>query len=730
MATIITSRTRTVAQSPVSGQKQTGISDPNAFGANVGRATQGLGQSIDQTGDMIQRVTVKGLDDVNRARALDLQTQMENELNDFLYNPKQGLLTKKGRDGLYAPEEMDTKLREIKSKYLDIQGEASQTSSLLEKSYSSISKSYKEIAQRHAFNQSLVYAQDAIDSRISLNRDEAALNYLNEDTFKNKLEDNYTALEEKARLLGWSKDHLDLAKKQEKSALRAAQIASMINTDKPYNAILAKKEFEKARKSGELVYNDMTKLENSLNGVLPKALATVAYDRISQSRQSLNQPADSVWQAMIQQESGGRHFTANGKVVKSQVGAIGIAQLMPETAKEAAKLAGVKFNEDRYKTDPKYNEKLGRAYFEKQVVDFGSTALGAMAYNAGAGAVKDFMNGTNKTGKNKQHIKLGDPRKGETSLEEFITRFPFKETRDYVSNVISNSQGLSQEDVIKTAEDISKIHPDAGTYLINMYKAGVNEQIALQKKQKQVIENEIHKFVAQNNGDWTKLPANLITQAKQLGVDYTKYVGASDPKALNELDSMTSGELFTTDLEKYRDRLAYNDFVDYKKKQIELQNPDNKFLQDKIDAIVTTYYKTKLGKDLTNAKDKRNEWKLAQFKRYIRHEVEVKHKNKKDITYKDLNEIAASYFRNPNYDPEGILNRQENYFLQDVSEIPKKQVEAIIQSIENDGLPVTDEEIKRIYFLGIAKSQIETNNGESPLQGKSLENVSSYESIF
>lgn len=79
----------------------------------------------------------------------------------------------------------------------------------------------------------------------------------------------------------------------------------------------------------------------------------------------------------------------DGKFLTSPKGAIGPAQVRPATAPEAAKLAGLPFDDARYRSDPQYNIALGRAYFQKQLKDFGGdTEKAAAAYNAGPGALK------------------------------------------------------------------------------------------------------------------------------------------------------------------------------------------------------------------------------------------------------------------------------------------------------------------------------------------------------
>jgi hypothetical protein len=121
-----------------------------------------------------------------------------------------------------------------------------------------------------------------------------------------------------------------------------------------------------------------------------------------------------VFSRMIQQESGGKQFGRNGRPLTSPAGAIGIAQIMPGTAPEAAKLAGLAFDPNKYRTDANYNFALGKAYFDKQLRDFGDERLAAAAYNAGPGAVRSAL-------------KKGGP-------DGWINNVP-RETRNYINSV-------------------------------------------------------------------------------------------------------------------------------------------------------------------------------------------------------------------------------------------------------------------------------------------------------
>lgn len=111
----------------------------------------------------------------------------------------------------------------------------------------------------------------------------------------------------------------------------------------------------------------------------------------------------------------------------SPAGALGLMQLMPSTAKQVAKEAGVKYNETALTKDAQYNIQLGSAYLEKLVDRFdGSYVLAAAAYNAGPSRAADWVD------------TYGDPRLAHTDAIDWVESIPFDETRNYVQRVMEN----------------------------------------------------------------------------------------------------------------------------------------------------------------------------------------------------------------------------------------------------------------------------------------------------
>jgi soluble lytic murein transglycosylase len=112
----------------------------------------------------------------------------------------------------------------------------------------------------------------------------------------------------------------------------------------------------------------------------------------------------------------------------SSAGALGLLQLMPATAKQVAKKAGLDFSQSRLTNDAGYNATLGAAFLGQQLDRFdGSYILTFAGYNAGPRRAAQWME------------KYGDPRgKDIDTVVDWIERIPYTETRSYVQRVMEN----------------------------------------------------------------------------------------------------------------------------------------------------------------------------------------------------------------------------------------------------------------------------------------------------
>lgn len=119
---------------------------------------------------------------------------------------------------------------------------------------------------------------------------------------------------------------------------------------------------------------------------------------------------------LMRQES---RFATNAK---SEVGAAGLMQIMPATAKWIAKKMGMRDYRKALLHDIEINLKLGTYYMKNVLSSFDNNAvMASAAYNAGPSRAKRW--------------------RGDTALEGAIyaETIPFDETRDYVKKVMSNT---------------------------------------------------------------------------------------------------------------------------------------------------------------------------------------------------------------------------------------------------------------------------------------------------
>ncbi|HNG81414.1 MAG TPA: transglycosylase SLT domain-containing protein [Burkholderiaceae bacterium] len=118
---------------------------------------------------------------------------------------------------------------------------------------------------------------------------------------------------------------------------------------------------------------------------------------------------------LIRQES---RFVTDAR---SHVGASGLMQVMPATAKWTARRLGLPFTQDMI-SDKATNLRIGTAYLKFVLEDFGgSQALAAAAYNAGPSRSRRWREGP------------------VLEVAAWAENIPFNETRDYVKKVLSNA---------------------------------------------------------------------------------------------------------------------------------------------------------------------------------------------------------------------------------------------------------------------------------------------------
>jgi soluble lytic murein transglycosylase len=137
-------------------------------------------------------------------------------------------------------------------------------------------------------------------------------------------------------------------------------------------------------------------------------------DTVREVETSEKLPRGLLW-AVARQESG---FDPDAV---SPARAVGLMQLLPETARPIAEELGLPAGDARL-TSPPFALRVGGRLLRKLLDEFhGNVPLAVAAYNAGAESIERWAS-----------------RSPGMELDTFVERIPFKETRDYVARVMGN----------------------------------------------------------------------------------------------------------------------------------------------------------------------------------------------------------------------------------------------------------------------------------------------------
>ena len=123
-----------------------------------------------------------------------------------------------------------------------------------------------------------------------------------------------------------------------------------------------------------------------------------------------------------------RQESAFDSHARSPVGALGLMQLMPATGAQTARQAGIALAGDSALLRPEVNVRLGSHYLAQMYETFGfHRALASAGYNAGPGRVRQWL-----------RTRPASP------LDVWVETIPFRETKQYVQNVLVYSHIYSR----------------------------------------------------------------------------------------------------------------------------------------------------------------------------------------------------------------------------------------------------------------------------------------------
>lgn len=376
-------------------------------GETIGAAFRQTAQVLDTAGDRanLRALAFQALDD--EANAKTAATTFDKFGNDLAFNPEKGYFAKLGKDAVDAYGDALSAAEKERDKLLD--GMTPGARRMAEPVLAARVNALSESMSRHAQQQRRVWQVGVSEARAQALMADAA-NYYNDDR---RFRQTVATLDQEAlaqgELQGWGKEKVNAEQRKYRSEAWVQRIARMA-IDQPVAAL-------------DLYRKNIDQVDGAQHAALEKLLKEQAYpvqsrelaDRVMRGMPS---PNDGLVSAVIDAESKGVQSAVSGK------GAVGIMQLMPDTARAMAQKLGLDFDPEKLAKDANYNRQLGEAYLREMMLRYGGNQTVALAaYNAGPGNVDKWL---------AQH---GNPNAGALSDEQWLERVPFKETREYVAKV-------------------------------------------------------------------------------------------------------------------------------------------------------------------------------------------------------------------------------------------------------------------------------------------------------
>lgn len=373
-------------------------------GAIGAEQLQQQGRALSSAGDTLQRMVLDAQQQTNETRVLDAINQAKEQVYDLTYNKDTGYSNLKGVNALQRPDGKDLSAEYIQ-KYdesigriaADLGNDAQRIA--FQRATGGMRAQLLGDTERHLSSEFRTYQGSVYDGAVTNAARDIALNPadLGEDgAVQRGLRTIDAAVRAKARLLGQSQEFADTQVRKAQSNAHVLAIAGALEKNDVAFADAYLKKF-----AGGMDADDMLRVQGTITREMDLRQAdAVAGKAVSQvAPKMFNTDADRAFNILIGTESNGRQFDRNGKPLTSSAGAIGVAQVMPKTGPEAAKLAGLPWDEARYRGDAEYNRALGKAYFAEQLRAFdGNLAQAYAAYNAGPGRTRQEIRDATKRG--------------------------------------------------------------------------------------------------------------------------------------------------------------------------------------------------------------------------------------------------------------------------------------------------------------------------------------------
>lgn len=414
------------------------------FGAFSGAGLERLGGAMENAGEAANQNAVRMQIENNEAAVKDAYAQFSDKTRQTLFHPETGFYAQQGSKALAAyPGTIET-LKSARQSIGDTLQNPAQRDMFDRATRSRMDSDLDGIA-RHTSTARMTWRNQSSDALLTTFHQDAGTYFNDPQRFDHVVQSGVAEIRNHAADTGQPPEmtrarEADFVSKSWMARLNNMRIDDPVGAEKYYRA------------NQDLIGPAGYGLGRDIKAQAMKIQASNIADVVV-ARKSATEPAPGVpsLAALVEnQESGGY---APGAVPDSSKGAIGVMQLMPGTAREMATKLGIPYDENRLRTDPEYNRALGRPYLDEQMTRYGGNETVALAaYNAGPGRADQWLK------------QFGDPTKGEISNEEWASKIPFDETRNYVKGVSAKRGGaptkIGSDWITAAREEAVRLRPD------------------------------------------------------------------------------------------------------------------------------------------------------------------------------------------------------------------------------------------------------------------------------
>jgi soluble lytic murein transglycosylase len=513
----------------------------------VGDQMQDVGKAITNVGEVEANITLDIQQEANALRVDDAMNKAREAAMLLQYDKDEGYTSLQGVDALNRPngkplaDEYGEKLATTTASLAATLGNDAQRAAFTRQSNDLVT-SFKGSAIQHEGSQFREYSKSVREGTIKNRIQNIALNYDKPDVIAEDIISIQANSKDLARQLGKAAAWGEAAAREQTSAAHMVVIETALQKE---NVKYADEYFKKY--AGQMEPNDILRVNAVLGGELDARLAVETAGKVVQGQINniITPDSDRAFNIAVGTESGGKQFGGAGSVAgpdeptTSPKGAIGIAQVMPGTGPEAAKLAGLEWDEEKYKNDAAYNRAIGKAYFEKQLKDNGgSLAKAYAAYNAGPGALAEAV-------KKADNAPVVEGQRRKTWIE-----FLPAETQKYVDKNMKAFGAGSGTNEIPTLlaiqqqvrEEVGGDHPKRLKIALDEAERQYNDVIKARKETEEKATAEAMREILANGGNYASLPANMRSK---IPVDNVE-------KVMNFAKRVANGD-DTTNLALYND---------------------------------------------------------------------------------------------------------------------------------------------------------------------------------